>query len=203
MSNGLDPTYDAGLLRGDADLLVYTKLVEDNGTPFAIQALPSINYDKMIIPVGVESKTGGNVVFSAECFDLSADCKVVLEDKQFAIFTDLSAGAYNALLDANTVSTDRFRLHVFNSVQSAIGEEIQPGKLVAYQVGNTEIRLIGKVSNAAIATLYDVVGRKVLEKHLEDVTLTVIPTPGVKKGIYLLTLKDNEKTETFKIPFLE
>ena len=66
MTKGLDPTYDAGLLKGGTDLLVYTKLVEDNGIPFAIQALPDNSYEKMIIPVGIDFKTGGEVVFSAQ-----------------------------------------------------------------------------------------------------------------------------------------
>jgi len=44
MTRGLDPTYDAGLLKGSSDLVVYSKLVDDIGIPFAIRP-----YQTMVI----------------------------------------------------------------------------------------------------------------------------------------------------------
>ena len=50
MTKGLDPTYDAGLLRGTNGLSLYSRLVEDNGVDFAIQCLPE-EYSSLVIPV--------------------------------------------------------------------------------------------------------------------------------------------------------
>ena len=199
MTKGLDPTYDAGLLKGDAELLVYSKLVEDAGIPFAIQALPD-NYDKMIIPVGVESKTGGTVVFSAETFNLPSGVKVILEDKQAKTFTDLATGSYKAVIAANTNVGDRFLLHNSTATtQSAIGDPALAGKLNAYAYLNSEIRVVGDVSKDAVATLYDVQGKSVLIQKLSEGSLNVIPISGVSTGLYLLSVKDGAKSQTFKI----
>ena len=40
MTKGLDPSYDVGKMKGNPDIALYTKLIEDNGIDFTIQALP-------------------------------------------------------------------------------------------------------------------------------------------------------------------
>lgn len=194
MTKGLDPTYDAGLLKGGADLLVYTKLVQDNGIPFAIQALPDNDFTNMVIPVGLDFKTGGEVTFSSENLNLPSDCKVILEDKLTKTFTDLSKGVYKVTLAANTSIMDRFQLHTADPVLDKITE-----KLTAYAIRNTEIRVIGDVSKEAIATLYDIHGRVVVVKQLEEAGTNTIPLPGLKTGIYMLSVKDNGSNKGFKI----
>ena len=200
MTKGLDPTYDAGLFKGAADLVIYSKLVEDVGTPFAIQALPDNNYNSMIIPIGVDSKTGGQVVFSAETFNLPSGVKVILEDIQAKTFTDLSTSSYKAIIAANSDVSDRFRLHNSTATtQGAIGDPALAGKLNAYAYLNSEIRVVGDVSKDAVATLYDVQGKSVLIQKLSEGSLNVIPISGVSTGLYLLSVKDGAKSQTFKI----
>ena len=194
MTKGLDPTYDAGLLKGGADLLVYTKLVQDNGIPFAIQALPDNDFANMIIPIGLDFKTGGEVTFSSENLNLPFDCKVILEDKLTKTFTDLSKGVYKVTLAANTSIMDRFQLHTADRVLDKITD-----KLTAYAISNTEIRVIGNVSKEAIATLYDIHGRVVVAKQLQEASTNIIPLPGLKTGIYMLSVKDNGSNKGFKI----
>ena len=65
MTKGLDPTYDAGLLRGNASVNLYSRLVDDNGVDFAIQSLPE-QYNDLVIPLGVESKDGGEAQHQSE-----------------------------------------------------------------------------------------------------------------------------------------
>ena len=194
MTKGLDPSYDAGLLKGGSDLIVYTKLVQDNGIPFAIQALPDNDFSNLAIPVGLDFKTGGEVTFSSENLNLPSDCKVILEDKLTKTFTDLSTGVYKVTLAANTSIMDRFQLHTADPVLNKT-----PEKLTAYAIRNTEIRVIGAVSKEAIATLYDIHGRVVMVKQLEEANMNTIPLPGLKTGIYMLSVKDNGKQTGFKI----
>jgi hypothetical protein len=73
----------------------------------------------------------------------------------------------------------------------------------AYAVRNTEIRLKADVGSSAIAKLYDIQGRLVLVKNLEEGSLNTIPTPNIKTGIYILFVKENEKIQGFKIPVKE
>jgi hypothetical protein len=192
MTKGLDRTYDAGLLRGGSDVQLYTKLVEagDNTIPFAIQALPDNNFSSMIIPVGVESKIGGEVLFSAQTTNLPSACKVILEDKLTKTFTDLSANVYKAAILPNSTIADRFQLHTSIATIGAIGQSILSGKLNAYAIGNTEIRVVGEVSGKAVATLYDVLGRAVAIHKLSEGTLNVIPLSNIKSGVYILSVED-------------
>ncbi len=201
MTKGLDPTFDAGLFKGESDLVIYTRLVDDTGNPFAIQALPNNNFNGMIIPVGIESKTGGEVVFTADILDLPAEAKVILEDKLTSTFTNLATSSYKAIIAPNSVIADRFRLHNSTSTtQSAIGDPSVGGnKLNAYAYQNVEIRIVGNVTSEAVATLYDVTGKAVIIKKLSEGSLNVIPVSSVSSGLYLLTVRDGVNTQTFKI----
>ena len=202
MTKGLDPTYDAGLLRGRSELILYSKLVEDNGIPFAIQALPDNSLGTMIIPLGVESKTGGEIVFSIENMNLPTDCQVILEDKQSHTFTELSMNNYTTTVAANSSSSDRFSLQISN-LNTKVDQGSLVDKLSAYAVRNTEIRINGSVSNRAVATLYDIQGKVVLVKTLEEGSLNVVRTPNIKTAIYLLSVNDGGKIQRFKIPVNE
>jgi len=73
----------------------------------------------------------------------------------------------------------------------------------AYAVRNIEIRINGQVSNQAIATLYDVQGRVILVKTLEEGNLNVVRTPNIKTAIYMLSVNDKGKLHRFKIPVNE
>jgi hypothetical protein len=199
MTKGLDPTYDAGLFKGGSDLVVYSSLVEDIGIPFAIQALPDNSYSSMVIPVGVDFKTGGEVVFSAQSFNLPAECEVILVDKVNKTVTDLSKDSYTISLPANSIVTDRFQIHT-STLTTGINPNLSAGNLNAYAIRNIEIHVKGEVSKNAVATLYDIQGRVVLVKNMEEGSLNVIQTPNLKTGIYMLFVKDNQKVQRFKLP---
>ena len=75
--------------------------------------------------------------------------------------------------------------------------------LIAYSVGNTEIRLKGRVSEASVATLFDMQGKVIVKAQLEAGDMNVIPTPYIKTGIYLLRIKDKEYIQTLKVSVKE
>ena len=104
-TNGLDVGYDAGLFRADPNFALYTRLVEDNGVNFQLQCLPPTGYNKLVIPIGIDSKAGGEIVFTVQTVQLDTDCKVILEDKLTNTFTDLSKDSYKAYVAANTAGT--------------------------------------------------------------------------------------------------
>ncbi|HEY3370741.1 MAG TPA: T9SS type A sorting domain-containing protein, partial [Prolixibacteraceae bacterium] len=76
-------------------------------------------------------------------------------------------------------------------------------KLIAYAVRNTEIRIKGSVNSGTVATLYDMVGRVIQTKILEEGSINRLLTPGIKSAIYVLSVNDHGKIQTFKIPVRE
>src|ERR1035437_8537187 len=133
MTKGLDPTYDAGLLRGTNGLSLYTRLLEDNGVYFAIQCLPE-SYDNLVIPVGVDSKDGGEITFSAETIELPKNCKVIIEDKTTNTFTSLAEGeTYKTTVLAGTSAVGRFYIHTgLNTTIGTSGLTAETSSLKAY-----------------------------------------------------------------------
>jgi hypothetical protein len=75
----------------------------------------------------------------------------------------------------------------------------EAGKLSAYPVRDAGIRVIGKVGKQALATLYDIQGRVMLVKALDEGSFNVIPTTNLKPSVYLLRVKDLGKMQTFKV----
>jgi hypothetical protein len=195
---GLDFGYDAGHFTTDKSFALYTKLVEDNGINFQLQCLPTNQYKDLIIPVGIDSKAGGEIVITVQTAQLAQDCMVILEDKLTHTFTDLSKGSYKAAVAANTAGTGRFYLHT-GDIISGLEDQVLPGKLTAYVFKDTELRIIGEVAGNAVATLYNGLGKVVLTKKLGAGKLNIIGLPNLSSGIYLLNIDDKGTTQTIKM----
>jgi len=199
MTKGLDPTYDAGLLRGTNGLSLYTRLVENNGVDFAIQCLPD-NYSNLVIPVGVDCKDGGEITFSAETVELPKNCKVMIEDKTTNTFTSLTeGGTYKTTVSAGSTSAGRFYIHTgANTTTGISGLTPETSSLKAY-IANEAIIIEGEVADQAIATLYNLQGLKVHVNLLQKGSLNTLPCSDLMKGIYLLTIQQDGKTVTKKL----
>jgi hypothetical protein len=78
--------------------------------------------------------------------------------------------------------------------------EVDSNNLTAYAIRNVEIKIKGNVSNQAVASLYDIQGKIILVSKLEEGILHSLPTPGIKSGIYLLSVNDKGQIFRFKIP---
>ena len=199
MTKGLDPTYDAGLLRGTNGLSLYTRLVEDNGVDFAIQCLPE-NYSNLVIPVGVDYKDGGEITFSAETVELPKNCKVMIEDKTTNTFTSLAeGGTYKTTVSAGSTSAGRFYIHTSGNTTTGTSELTADINSLKAYIANEAIIIEGEVGDQAIATLYNLQGVKVRVNLLKKGYLNTLPCSYLTKGIYLLTIQQNGKTETKKL----
>lgn len=121
MTKGLDPSYDAAKLKGNPDLALYTKLIEDNGKDFAIQALPYFEEDYSI-PVGIDISEEGSYTFEVVSMEqIPEDVHVYFEDHQTGMVTNLKeTSAYTCVLGETGSITGRFVLHF---TLTAFGEE--------------------------------------------------------------------------------
>lgn len=196
MTNGLDPTYDAGLLRGANGLSLYTRLLEDNGVDFAIQCLPE-RYSNLIIPVGVDCKDGGEITFSAETVDLPSACKVILEDRTTKTFTSLTDGAtYKTTVSAGSTAVGRFYIRTGdNFTTGASGLTLN----LKVFTGKGAIIIEGEVGDQAIATLYNVQGQRVRVQPLKKGSMNTISCPDLGNGIYLLKIQQDGESVTRKL----
>ena len=195
---GLDVGYDAGIFKANPDFSIFTRLVEDNGIEFQLQYLPTNKYDKLIIPVGSDSKAGGEIVFTVKTDQLDPVCKTILEDRLTNTFTDLSKGDYKVAVVVNTSTSDRFFLHT-GDIVSGVEDQVLPGKLTAFTKGNREIRLLGEVGEGAVATLFNGLGKVAVTKKLVAGKLNIIGLPNLKSGLYVLNINDKGTTQTIKV----
>jgi hypothetical protein len=198
MTNGLDISYDAGLLKAGSPIDLYTRLVDDYGIPFAIQALPSDQYNQLVIPVGVDYTKGGQVSFSARGMYLPSSCRPILEDRLTGIITDLNNKTYTTDLLANTAGTGRFYLHTSYMTTGAAARD-KSASLSVWAVGNNEIHINGKINNGAIVSLYDLQGRLILTHVMREGIRHCISLPAVNQGIYLLQLHDQQQVQVLKV----
>jgi hypothetical protein len=203
MTIGLDASYDAGLFKGPSELSFYSYLLNGDTIPFAIQALPDNQYEYMIIPLGLDSKLGGKVTFSAEVINLPVPGRAILEDLQTKIVTDLAKDVYSTTVNPNTSVSNRFRLHASHLTVTGVNNKPHDSQLIAYPIRNTEIRITGSLSKLAMATLYDIQGKLVLVKNLEEGSINSFSIPNLRSGIYLLSVKDNQQVHQFKIPITQ
>jgi len=157
MSTGLDPSYDAAKFKGNPNLALYTKLVDDNGKDFAIQALPDQNIEDYIIHIGVDVAESGVFEFSATQEKLD-NYSLILEDRKENSFTNLRWDTYFASISES--GTGRFYLHFKDA--TAIGE-ITPETKISFRVLDGKIVINNPDLEKGIINLVNVSGQ-VLER---------------------------------------
>lgn len=87
---------------------------------------------------------------------------------------------------------------------TAINPETQiANELKVFSIRNIEIRILGLIKARSIARLFDIQGRDVINQELEIGDSNIIKLPPVKNGLYILTIKDNNQTQRFKLVLSE
>ncbi len=198
MSLGLDPGYDAGILRSGNGFDIYSRLVNDNGVDFAIQTLPGKSTDNYIIPIGVDTKNGGDITFSAQALSLPSTYEITLEDKLTKTQTNLtnSTDQYVASLDAGSKGIGRFYLHVGSSVQTGIDREIAED-ITIYQA-NQNLYIKGTVDKDAQFTVYNIDGRLIHRFNAASQNLNKINISGYSSGVYVLSIHSQNQHRSLK-----
>ena len=200
MTPGLDPGYDVGLYSAGSDIEIYTKLIKDKSADFARQALPVEDYDKNIIPVGVNCANGGEVTFSAYVVPLG-NYKFYLEDRLTGTFTDLNSKSYTVTLPAKTLGTGRFYIYASVHVpknNKPVTED--PGHLgLKVWTSGHQVNINGEVSSKAKCEVYDFQGHKILEFRLSEGSYNTFTVPSSVRGVCLLKVSDGSKKFVQKV----
>ncbi len=160
MTNGLDITYDAGMFKSDKNFALYSRLVDDNGVDFAIQALPQ-DYENLVIQLGIDVPAGTEITFAAETMNLPADAVVWLEDRSTATFTrlDETDASYSTMISESTTGVGNFFIHTKYSVTAADVTETANAYRVLVNHNQGYLRILTSETNPGQARVYDVAGR--------------------------------------------
>ncbi len=196
-SRGLDPGYDLGMLKGNKDFALYSKLLEDNGVDFTVQSLPDQNYDQYVIPIGIDCKAAGEITFTAETVNLPVGCQALLEDRLTKKFTrlDLKDAKYTATVSVNTKGTGRFFLHTSDVISGdrPIGKE----QFNISKIGKT-LYINGEVSDNANFFVYSVNGKQLANFKAESQVQNQFDASGLPAGVYILTVDDQSQKKSTK-----
>lgn len=203
MTEGLDITYDAGLLRGNTGINIFSRLVEDNGIDFAIQCLPE-KFERITIPIGIESPAGKTLQFKIISSNISEKWQLELEDNKDGSTYQITDSLTLPLSTEEEISgAGRFYLRISNPEEIVNGlncKKTNKNKLRAY-FSNGTILVDSKLDGPAEAYLYDCTGRKTGHFKLSKNTNNSIPASNIKKGIYLLMIMQGQNVFTSKLIF--
>lgn len=189
-SSGLDIGYDAGSLdASDANFSLYSHLVADNvGVDLAIQCLSFEDVESVVVPLGINASNGDNINVNIHESDLSEDINVYLEDNLENTFTLLNTNSYSFTAIEDLQGTGRFFLHFSPSTLSNDSNNISG--LEIFTSSNPDVLNVnGKLNGSAQLNLYDVQGRLVLTRALENgSTVNSINVEALQSGVYIVKL---------------
>ena len=191
MTNGLDPSYDAAKFKGNPSLALYTKLVDDNGKDFAIQALPDNNIESFVIPVGVDIAESGVFEFSVYQEYLE-NYNIVLEDRQENTFTNLRWDSYFATISES--GTGRFYLHFKDA--TAIGE-ITPETNITFRYLDGKIVINNPDNEKGIMSLVNVSGQVLARVEMNGDEMQEFSL-NQSTGIYIISIQTEKANFSHK-----
>jgi M6 family metalloprotease-like protein len=208
MTEGLDVSYDAGLL-SDSDFDIYTNLVNANGntTNFAIQCLPENQYSKWKVPLGLDIPEAGEYTFKVTGVILPNNVYPLLEDRKLEKLVSLRSetDSYKVNLSSTDEASGRFYLQFAdNSNAPEVVGINQMENLVHFTARYNLQRIIiaGTPNSGTKASLYDINGRKVGGEYQlsSGANQNEIPAKGLISGVYLLRIVGNSCDQVIKVP---
>lgn len=112
--------------------------------------------------------------------------------------TSVTAATDYTITATNASGSSQAVLNIAVNLPSGLGD-VDVNSLRISSIKNLEIRVMGEVGKNAIATLYNVQGKMLFTENLKEGNLNTIPTPNIKDGMYLLSVKDNNGSQLIKV----
>lgn len=199
MTPGLDVGFDAGVLKGNSGLSVYTRLVHDNGVDFGLQCLPTGAMEGSLVAIGLEVPETGEVTFTLRKVEMPAHIPVVLEDRLTGIRRNLSGNEdlYTVTIGAGDPPYGRFWLH-FGQTTGTEDKEM-PEYRAVWSSG--QLTLHGLISGETSYRLTDLQGRLLGSGQLQaGTTRNQLETGTAGQGIYLLQVITENRRVSLKVP---
>jgi fibronectin-binding autotransporter adhesin len=165
-----DQQYDALKMRGNENIALYT-IIGNND--YAIQALPTLNADKML-PLGIDAPVSGQQTLKLKQIDhIPASAQVILEDTKLGVFQNLRTNPIYVYNFESTTDTDRFRLHFKPAVKLVASTESCASNdgtiLINSNSATTWDYSVLNSNGATIASATDFSGNAMLENLAADI----------------------------------
>ncbi len=206
MTNGLDPTYDVGKFKGNPNLALYTKLVDgSSNVDFAVQALPDVTTEEILIPVGLDFPAGGEISFAVDLSSgFSADTKVYLEDTHNQTLTQLNLedAIYSTTVAQGTAGSGRFNLVFEKYSATGIVNPAAENKFKVYNSNNT-VYINGPANAETSFALYSIDGKIWTSRRAENMNQNSIDASAFPAGIYLLRINHKGFRQTEKLVIMK
>lgn len=197
MTLGLDPSYDVGKMKGNPNIALYTRLVEDNGVDFAIQALPPLSGEIIKVKIGLDINQEGDYNFKLiESENLDKTTSIKLEDKETGKLIDFrETPEYSFNVDQTGTICERFVLH-FNNAAGIEDQNFEYGN-ISFYVYNNKLYIIDKELKNGIIQLFNLLGQPVMEKQYSKEISTI--NLDLTKGYYFVRVVTDKTTVSGKI----
>ncbi|MCL7754606.1 T9SS type A sorting domain-containing protein [Polaribacter sp. Z022] len=190
-TKGYDRGYDGEVFGGITDSFsLYTHLLENNqGKKYQIQALPNLDFETLIVPIGIKVNDNSEHVFKLETDNIPSGLKVFLEDTLENKFIELSEinTEYKVNLVNNADEIGRFYLHTKSSILSTKNSMID--NVSIYQLNNSKLKILGLKAEKTNVSLFNVLGKQVLQTSFKANEIKEISIPKLSKGVYLVKVK--------------
>ena len=190
-TKGYDKGYDGKLFGGVShSFVIYSELIESDGKKYQSQSLPNLDYENMVIPIGVIVEANKEITFSAKALNLPADINVYLEDRLTNTFTrlDEANSSYKISSDVALDGIGRFYLHTKNSSALSV-DTVNMDNISIYKTTNSNLRVVGISQGKASIKLYSILGKQVLENSFTSNGVQDIILPALSPGIYIVQLE--------------
>ncbi|TMM32476.1 T9SS type A sorting domain-containing protein [Polaribacter aestuariivivens] len=201
-TTGFDDGYDSSMFSGVANpFAVYTQLVTNSkGENLAIQTLPNVDYNSMIVPVGINASKGKEITFSLHANNFPDGLKIFIEDKENNTFTRIDESNSNYKITLNTTQNGigRFYLHTTSAALS-VDTSVNLNNVSVYKINSNTIRINGLYKEKAKISIFSILGKQVLSTSFKSSGINDVQLPNLSKGVYLVKLITEKGELTQKI----
>lgn len=191
-TTGFDVGYDGEVFGGKTEnFSVYSELISDNqGKKYQVQSLPKSNLESMIIPVGLKAAAGKEITFSVEAKNLQNGINVYLEDRLLNTYTRLDEvnSSYKVTLTEVANGTGRFYLHTASKSLKTDSEILNSVSI--YNTTNNKLKITGLQNENALVTIYNILGKQVLQESFFATNNKEITLPNLASGVYIVQLQN-------------
>ncbi|MGB5982105.1 MAG: T9SS type A sorting domain-containing protein [Nonlabens sp.] len=185
-SLGFDNGYDSSIFGGITnDFAIYTQTVDNSSAKrLGIQSLPNVGYENMIVPVGVLASAGTTLSITANINNLPNGYKVYLEDRLNGTFALLDpSSSYTTTLTSDLNGTGRWFLHTTTATLSS--NQAAASDIAVYISNEQNLRIDGVYSNKARLTVYNMLGKRVMDQEFVGSGANNITLASFDSGIYI------------------
>ncbi|WP_159950723.1 T9SS type A sorting domain-containing protein [Polaribacter septentrionalilitoris] len=203
MTLGIDEGYDARLFDDKTPFSISTFILDESDNhKYAIQVLPTYNYDSMVIPVSINTKSNTELVFTVEANNIPDGFNIYLEDRELNIFTKFNKSelSYKVNISNEMNGDKRFYLHTTSGVLSAENVTYD-SSIRIYQNTQNTLKIEGLKKEDAKIKLISILGKEVFKEALKNTLNQEVKVNNISKGIYIVQISFASGKITKKIIF--